>query len=132
LFRPTATPHALATLLVNQGRSLIDLSVGRRIGERVGWPPERNELMAAQLDASMTANLDAFLTAPGGSQSCEALRRGERWWQSVAMLGERAALQALLAATPMTTEQMLEQYRRRQQRRAEATAATASGASAPR
>lgn len=135
------TCSALAELLVTKGPTLLDLRIGRRIGERVGWPLERTEQLGAMSEALMQAVFDELTSAPGGSLSCASAERYERWWRAQSPGGERAAAEQIRARSGLSQAQLMERYRRQKQQRfamaaaeaaSEAVAAAASAASAPR
>lgn len=124
------TCDAVAELLVGKGHSLIDFAIGRRIGEAAGWPRERVELLAARSEASMHAFNDALSAAPGGMVGCAAFQLAEQWHHDIALRGERAAAEALLARAGVNEAEMLSSYRRRAANRAAAQASTAAASTA--
>ena len=143
------TCSALAELLVSKGPTLIDLHIGRRIGERAGWPRERTEQLGATSEALFEALYRAFgdemNRAPGGQLSCATAELAERWWRASSTGGERAAAEQSLARSGLSQAQIMERYQRVMQQRAasaaaqaaseaasEAASAAASAASAPR
>ena len=124
------TCAALAELLVTKGPTLIDLHIGRRIGERAGWPPERVEGLGAKFEALMQVMIDQQMGAPGGHLSCATAERAERWWREQAPIGERAAAERALVRTGWSEAQIMERYRQRLRQRAADTAAPAASEAA--
>ena len=125
------TCAALAELLVAKGPTLIDLHIGRRIGERAGWSPERVEGLGAKFEALMQVMIDQQMGAPGGHLSCATAERAERWWREQAPIGERAAAERTLERTGWSEAQIMERYRQRLRQRAAEAAAPAASEAAP-
>jgi hypothetical protein len=79
---------SLANLLVNRGVSLIDFSIGRRLGERVGWPSERLSELAQE-------RAELFKLVPAADAnfwSCERLARANLFFAKRMESGELQAL----------------------------------------
>ena len=129
------TCDAVAELLVDKGHSLLDLAIGRRIGEWADWPSERVELLSARLEAKTLALYNEISKAPGGMVGCAAMQLTERWHRDIALNGEAAAAEALLAEARVTETEMLTSYRQSAARRAAAqsaaTAASHAGSATP-
>jgi hypothetical protein len=125
------TCAALAERLVANGSTLLDLDVGRRIGERAGWPRERLEGLSARREAYQRAMLDDAGGASGDQFSCDALDRLARWWDSAGTKGERAAAEEAIARAGLSDADLVARYREQLRQRAQA-AAPASAASGPR
>lgn len=89
---------AWARLLL-QGDTLIAQGLGVRLGERLGWPPERTEPLRQSLrDLSGTAVTAIFdLQQPYG---CDGVRRTREWVRRVSHDGEVAALRAFAQKKP--------------------------------
>lgn len=89
---------AWARLLL-QGDTLMAQGLGVRLGERLGWPPERTEpLRQSVRDLSSTAVTSIFdLQQPYG---CDGVRRTREWVRRVSRDGEVAALRAFAQKNP--------------------------------
>jgi hypothetical protein len=77
---------AVAELLVNHGGTILNLSFGARIGERVGWSSERLDGLSQEREA-------LFRLLPDERQgwSCEMVHRMNEFIDKRAQLGELAA-----------------------------------------
>jgi hypothetical protein len=102
-------------VLTERGDTLVDFGIGRRLGERAGWPPERVELNEARFEAFKQTQTDGDLLASGlaSANGCDGLRRSLQLAFAHARVGERAYAQAELARTGMTDAEMLRRYRAR-------------------
>ena len=71
------TCDRLARGLTERGDTLIDYGIGRRIGERAGWPAEVVELNNARFAAYMRSQTDGDTLASnmGNATGCDAMRR---------------------------------------------------------
>ena len=83
---------AVAELLVDQGESLLNFSLGRSIGQRVGWPAARLDQMAQERDA-----LRGLVNSSGGNGmlSCDAMAWQDDFLKRRGEVGELAALREL-------------------------------------
>jgi hypothetical protein len=121
------TCDRLARVLTSQGDSLIDYGIGRRLGERAGWPAEAVEAQNARFEAYKRTQTDGdtlasnVLTAKG----CEALRRGVRLAYAHSRYGERAFAEAELARGGVDDAEILRRYRVVRQQAAAASASSA-------
>jgi hypothetical protein len=82
----------LARLLMSEGRSLLDVSVGIGIGERVGLDARQMPVTSAQLKQAQQALLE--LMPPEESTSCRGLQALDGWVRERARDGEWPALRA--------------------------------------
>ena len=88
------TCDALAEALTARGTTLREAAVGRRLGERLGWPHERVQGLRDEqraLAAAASRYLSEF-----GRLSCEGVQRRTRWLEMVAAQGEIGAARQLL------------------------------------
>jgi hypothetical protein len=79
---------ALAELLVNKATTLLDFSMGKSLGERVGWPSERVERLTQQLNASMQVIAQVTPLDPKQQWSCDSVARGNAFMSERIQLGE--------------------------------------------
>jgi hypothetical protein len=80
----------LAAVLVDQGRTLLDLTIGGSLGQRVGWPLERLEALTAERSSLMALDPAA---APQ-DLSCEAQQARVALALQIGRQGEIAALRS--------------------------------------
>jgi hypothetical protein len=79
---------ALAELLVNKATTLLDFSMGKSLGERIGWPTERVERLTQQLNASMQVIAQVTPLDPKQQWSCDSVARGNAFMSERIQLGE--------------------------------------------
>jgi hypothetical protein len=102
---------ALAELLVNKGTTLLDLSIGTRIGARAGWPQARVTSLEDQRDALMQVGTQAESDGGGDMWSCESVRRGNAYMSQQAHLGELGALRDALEQSGKTVPELARKHR---------------------
>jgi len=85
---------ALARVLVDHGRSALDGTIGRRIGELAGWPPARIDALREERQAVLDAAA-AYVGSRG--LSCSGVERSIRWARMTAAYGETGAARELLS-----------------------------------
>ena len=81
--------NALAELMVNNSGTLLDLSVGKGLGARVGWPAERVEKLTQEMKASMQAINEMTGSDPAQQWACDSVARGNAYMAQLGELGER-------------------------------------------
>lgn len=109
------TCDRLAQVLVENGDTLVDHGIGRRIGERAGWAAERVQLLNARHAAYMKAALDGDSLASGsGHGSCGQLVRNVELALAHALDGERSYVQGRLAESGITDAQLIQPFRKGQ------------------
>jgi hypothetical protein len=109
------TCDRLARLLMQQGDALIDYGIGRRLGERAGWPADQVALNDARFAAYTQTSVDgdAMAAALAGSRDCRSLRQGVQAAFAHARYGERASAQAEVEAAGLSDATLIERYRQR-------------------
>ncbi len=113
---------ALAAALTERGSSLLDDVLGRAIGERAGWPPER--LDALREERLLINEVGARATVHENPLGCREVDAMRQYFQGWARQGELATLRALAAsATPEERERARAQARRAREAAAPASAA---------
>lgn len=119
------TCEALATLLVDKGRTSLDAKIAHALGEHVGWPKER--LQALQDEQQMLAEAAWRHISGDGMLSCEGVQRMAQWARTSEQLGELGAARDLVRRSGRTLDEATREYARRREtlRSAEATAPTA-------
>jgi hypothetical protein len=81
--------NALAELIVNKATTLMELSVGKSLGARVGWPAHVLDKLTQQLQASMQAFAQMAPSDPDEQWSCASVERGNAFMSDWERLGER-------------------------------------------
>jgi hypothetical protein len=109
------TCDRLAQVLVERGDTLVDHGIGRRLGERAGWPTDKVELLDARHAAYKRLALDGDTLASGsGHGSCGQLVRNVQLALAHARDGELLYAKARLAESGTTDSETLLQYRKGQ------------------
>jgi hypothetical protein len=80
---------ALAELMVQKAAALIDFSVGKSLGARVGWPAERVDSLAQETKASIWAINEMTGMDPKQQWSCDSVARGNAYMSQLGEVGER-------------------------------------------
>jgi len=114
------TCSALAELLVSKPGLLIDLGIGTRLGERLGWPAERVNALRRTQRALMGVQAEGA-TAPE-ALGCSSLARRRALLIEQAHVGEVAALMGRLRSSGRSVDDVVAALDR----------AAASSASAPK
>jgi hypothetical protein len=81
--------NALAELMVDKAATLLDSSVGKSLGARVGWPAERVDSLTQEMKASMWAINEMTGMHPKQQWSCDSVARGNAYMSQLGELGER-------------------------------------------
>jgi hypothetical protein len=96
---------ALAELMVDKGTTLSDLSAGKSLGARVGWPAERLDKLTLELKASMQAVNGMLGMDPKQQWSCDSVARGNAYASQLEEQGERGlARQAIVQSGETVAE----------------------------
>jgi hypothetical protein len=113
------TCDRLARVLMERGDTLIDFGIGRRLGERAGWPVEVVELNNARMQAYVQTLSDGDTLAANAPSAtgCDALRQGVRTAFEHARYGERASVQDKVRAAGLSDATVLERWRQAQRER---------------
>jgi hypothetical protein len=108
------TCDRLARVLMERGDTLVDFGIGRRLGERAGWPADAVELNNARMEAYKQTLSDGDTLASNAptSTSCDALRQGVRTSFEHARYGERASVQEKVRQAGLGDATLLERFRR--------------------
>jgi len=78
----------VAALLVSRGRSLLEFSIGRRLGERLSWPQDRLDKLSQEW-----SELFELVPADGHDQwSCDSVARTNQFMEKRVQVGEMQAL----------------------------------------
>ena len=119
------TCDRLARGLTERGDTLIDYGIGRRIGERAGWPAEVVELNNARFAAYMRSQTDGDTLASnmGNATGCDAMRRFVRLAFAHSRDGELASVKAEVARLGVSDAVLIERYRAELRQRTPAASA---------
>jgi hypothetical protein len=110
------TCDRLARVLMERGDTLIDFGIGRRLGERAGWPADVVELNNARMQAYVKtlSDGDTLASSAPTATGCDALRQGIRTAFEHARYGERASVQEKVRQAGLGDAAMLERLRQAQ------------------
>jgi hypothetical protein len=116
------TCDRLARVLMERGDTLVDFGIGRRLGERAGWPAEVVELNNARMQAykRTLSDGDALASSAPISTGCDSLRQGVYTAFEHARYGERASVQEKVRAAGLSDATVLERWRQAQRERTSA------------
>jgi hypothetical protein len=109
-----ATVHrqcaALAELMVNKGTTLSDLSAGKSLGTRVGWPAARVDKLTQELKASMQA-INALLGTDSKQEwSCDSVARGNAYAAQLEEQGERGLARQAIERSGETVAELSRKF----------------------
>jgi hypothetical protein len=102
--------NALAELMVNNGGTLLDLSVGKGLGARVGWPAERVEKLTQEMKASIQAINEMTGTDPTQQWSCDSVARGNVYTSQLQELGERGLARQAIERSGESVAELARDY----------------------
>jgi hypothetical protein len=88
---PRKECNAVAELLVGPGTTLLNVGLGAKLGERVGWPAER----VGQITAEKDALLQLAISNERNPWSCDTVSRTNALMAERAQVGELEALREL-------------------------------------
>jgi hypothetical protein len=101
---------ALAELMVGKAATLLDLSVGKSLGARVGWPTERVDKLTQEINASMWAINETTGMDPKKQWSCDAVERGNANMSQLEELGERGLARQTIEDSGETVAELSRKY----------------------
>jgi hypothetical protein len=130
-----ATVHgqcsAIADLLVNKAKTLLELSLGKSLGTRVGWPPEVINKLTQQLDASTQAISQMTASDPDDQWSCASVARGNAFMSEWDRLGERGIAQEAIERSGESVAELSRKFSDRMEKIGRDAAAREQAQSAP-
>ena len=103
------TCEALADLLVSRGDTLLDLGVGRALGEKLGWPADRVAALRDEGLALMALQTEQLVTRQ--PYSCASVENLVAHYAEVARLGELATMREVLRRSGQSIEALASQRR---------------------
>ncbi len=101
---------ALAELMVNKGGTLLDLTVGKALGTRIGWPKERVDNLTQELQASLQALNQMMPSDPQQQWSCDSVARGNAFMSEWIATGERGMAKQEIERSGETIAQLSREY----------------------
>jgi hypothetical protein len=102
--------NALAELMVDQGGTLLDLTAGKGLGARVGWPAGRVDRLTQETKASMQALNEMTGTDPTQQWSCDGVARGNAYMAQLDSLGERGVTRQAIERSGETVAELSRRY----------------------
>ena len=100
----------LAELMVAKGGTLLDLSAGKGLGARIGWPAERLDKMTQELKASRQALDQMTPSDPTQQWSCDGVARGNAFMSRWDELGERGLARQAIERSGETVAALSHKY----------------------
>ena len=101
---------AVAELMVGKAATLLDLSVGKSLGARVGWPAERVDKLTQEMNASMWAVNEMTGMDPKQQWSCDSVARGNAYMSQLGELGERGLARQAIEDSGETVAELSRKY----------------------
>jgi hypothetical protein len=126
--------NGLADLMVNKATTLIEFSLGKSLGVRVGWPAEVVDHLTQEMQASMQAILQMTPSDPEQQWSCDSVARGNAYMSEWDQLGERDLARQAIERSGETVAELSRRYIERMAkwaRDAQASAETPAAAAQP-
>ena len=102
--------NALAELIVGKAATLLDLSAGKSLGARVGWPAERVDGLTQEVKASMWAINEMTGMDPERQWSCDSVARGNAYMSQLEDLGERGLTRQAIEDSGETVAELSRKY----------------------
>jgi len=102
--------NALAELMVDKAGTLLDLSAGKALGARIGWPEERIDKLTQEFKASMQAINQMMPPDPQQQWSCDSVARGNAYMSEWDALGERGLARQAIERSGETVAELSRKY----------------------
>jgi hypothetical protein len=102
--------NALAELMVEKARTLLDLGLGRALGARLSWPAQRLEKLTQEMHAAMQVMSEMTVTDPRQQWSCDAVARGNAYMSQWAELGERGLTKQAIERSGESVAELARKY----------------------
>jgi hypothetical protein len=102
--------NALAELMVNEATTLTELSMGKSLGARVGWPKERVDKLTQEVKASMQAINQMVPPEPQQQWSCDSVARGNAYMSQLQELGERGLTRQAIERSGETVAELSRKF----------------------
>jgi hypothetical protein len=105
--------NAVADLLVNQSKTLLEFSLGKSLAARIGWPEEITDGLTQQFQASMQALNQMTPSDPDDQWSCDSVARGNAYMSEFHRLGERGLATEAIERSGETVAELSRKFSRR-------------------
>ena len=102
---------ALAELMVARATTLLNFSMGKALGARVGWPAERVDNLTQQLDASLQAIAQMMPSDPDQQWSCDSVARGNAYMSEWVQLGELGLARTAIERSGETVAELARRHK---------------------
>jgi hypothetical protein len=102
--------NALTELIVNKSTTLLEFSMGKSLGARLGWPPELVENLTQQLRASMQVIAQMTPSDPEQQWNCDSVARGNAYMSEWEQLGERGLARQAIERSGETVAELARKY----------------------
>jgi hypothetical protein len=97
---------AMADLLVTKATTLLDFSLGKSLGARVGWPAQRVDNLTQQLNAALQVINQVMPSDPDQQWSCDSVARGNAYMSEWVQLGELGVARATIERSGETVAEL--------------------------
>jgi len=101
---------ALADLMVNKSTTLSDLSAGKSLGARVGWPAERVDKLTQEFKASMQGINGMLGMDPKQEWTCDSVARGNAYASQLEEQGERGLARQAIERSGETVAELSRKF----------------------
>jgi hypothetical protein len=101
---------ALAELLVSKGGTLLEVTVGKSLGARVGWPAARLDKLTQEVKASMQVINEMTGTDPKQQWNCDSVARGNAYMSQLEELGERGLARQTIEGSGETVAELSSKF----------------------
>jgi hypothetical protein len=120
--------NAMADLLVNKSKTLLELGIGKSLAARIGWPAEITDGLTQQIQASMQALNQITPSDPDDQWSCDSVARGNAYMSEFQRLGERGLAAEAIERSGETVAELSRKYTERMKKVGREAAAGAEAA----
>jgi hypothetical protein len=102
--------NALAELIVSKAGTLLELSVGKSLGARVGWSAQRVEQLTQEMKASMQVINQMTGGEPKEQWNCDSVARGNAYMSRLEKLGERGLARQAIEGSGETVAELSRKF----------------------
>jgi hypothetical protein len=102
--------NAMADLLVNKSKTLLELGLGKSLGARIGWPAEVTDKLTQEIRASMEALSRTSPSGPEDQWTCDSVARGNAFMSEWDRLGERGLAKEAIERSGETVAELSRKF----------------------
>jgi hypothetical protein len=102
--------NAMADLLVNKSKTLLELGLGKSLGARIGWPAEVTDKLTQEIRASMEALSQTSPSGPEEQWTCDSVARGNAFMSDWDRLGERGLAKEAIERSGETVAELSREF----------------------